>query len=165
MQVLKFCINIFIWVIPAMLIVNVLLETGVLKTLIAPAGWFFNRFANLPGEIAIAFVSSFGSSYTAGSILVNMKEKGILNERQVFLSVLTFSLPFHIRELFSYYIPVTLPLLGATLGVFYLILHTAIIVVKIGFVILVGKLALPPIGKKVIEEMSEEKKEKKEKED
>lgn len=159
-MVLKFCINIFIWMIPAMFLVNILMETGLLKKLIVPVGWFFNRFAHLPPEIAIAFISSFGSSYTAGSILVNMKEKGVLNDRQVFLSVITFSLPFHIREMFSYYLPVTLPLLGFALGSFYLIVHTTAIIVKIIFVIIMGKLTLAPIERKMPDESLEEEEQK-----
>jgi len=63
LKVIKFCLGVFIWIVPAMLVVNVLLELGVLKKLIAPAGWFFARFANLPPEVAAAFISSFGSSY------------------------------------------------------------------------------------------------------
>lgn len=159
-MVLKFCFKIFIWMIPAMVLVNILMETGLLRKLIVPVGWFFNRFAHLPPEIAVAFISSFGSSYTAGSILVNMKEKGILNDRQVFLSEITFSLPFHIREMFSYYLPVTFPLLGFALGSFYLIVHTTAIIVKIIFVIMMGKITLNPVEKKIPDEGLEENEQK-----
>lgn len=142
-EVLKFCLKIIILIIPALLTVNVLMELGFLKRFIAPLGWFFGYFANLPQEIAVAFISSFGSSYAGGSMLVNFREKGLLNERQVFLSAITFSLPIHIRELLSYYLPVILPLLGFTLGTVYLAMHTMTIIAKILFVVVVGKLTLP----------------------
>lgn len=143
LKVIQFCYRVFIWVIPGMLIVNIFLEMGILKLLIAPVGWFFRRFANLPQEIGAAFISSFGSSYAAGSMLINFRDKGILNDRQVFLSAITFSIPFHIRELFTYYLPVVLPMLGVTLGSIYIVIHTTTIIIKFLFVIFVGKITLP----------------------
>lgn len=142
LKVLKFSFDIFIWVIPGMIIVNILLEFGLLKKMTAPVGKFFNHCANLPFEVAVAFVSSFGSSYTAGSMLVNMKEKGLLSDRHVFLSAMTFSLPHLIRELFTYYFPVIIPILGVTLGAIYITVHCTAILVKIIFVIVLGKLFL-----------------------
>jgi len=143
LKVLKFCLRVFIWIIPGLLAVNVFMELGFFRRLIVPMGWFFGRFANLPREIAVAFISSFGSAYAGGSMLVNFREQGLLNDRQVFLSAITFSLPTHIRELLSYYLPVILPLLGITLGGIYLAVHTMSIVVKLLFVIMMGKLTLP----------------------
>lgn len=142
-KVLRFCLGVFLWIVPGLLAVNILMELGFLKRLIAPVGWFFGRFANLPREIAVAFLSSFGSSYAGGSMLVNFREKGLLSDRQVFLSAITFSVPFHIRELFIYYLPIVFPLLGITLGTFYLAIHTIAIMVKIIFVVMMGKLTLP----------------------
>lgn len=141
-KVLRFCLGIFIWIVPGLLAVNILMELGFLKRLIAPVSWFFGRFANLPREIAVAFLSSFGSSYAGGSMLVNFREKGLLDDRQVFLSAITFSVPFHVRELFTYYLPIVFPLLGMTLGSIYLAIHTMTIMVKLLFVIMVGKLTL-----------------------
>ncbi len=139
LKVFKFSFDIFVWVIPGMIIINILLEFGVLKKMTAPVGKFFNHWACLPSEVAAAFISSFGSSYTAGSMLVNMKDKGLLNDRHVFLSAMTFSLPHLIRELFTYYLPVIIPILGVTLGTIYIAFHCTAILAKIIFVIILGK--------------------------
>ncbi|KFD42133.1 hypothetical protein HY02_08415 [Peptococcaceae bacterium SCADC1_2_3] len=155
LKVINFCLGVFIWIVPAMLVVNVLLELGVLKKFIAPAGWFFARFANLPPEVAAAFISSFGSSYAGGSMLVNLQERGLLTSRQTFLAALTFSVPLHVREIFSYYLPVAFPLLGMVLGAIYLGVHTATILVKVFFVMLVGKLTP---GSFIVSEKAGEKK-------
>lgn len=147
LKVLKFSLRVFSWIIPGILIVNILMEFGFLQKLISPVGWFFRRFANLPPEIASAFIASFGSSYAGGSMLVNFKNRGLLNDRQILLSSITFSIPFHIREFFTYYIPVFLPLLGLTLGGIYIMVHTIAIITKFFFVIFVGRLTLPIVEK------------------
>jgi hypothetical protein len=145
--VLKFSFRVFVWIIPGVLVVNILMEFGFLQKLVAPVGYFFRRFANLPPEIATAFLASFGSSYAGGSLLVNFKNRGLLNDLQVLLSSITFSIPFHIRELFTYYIPVFFPLLGVKLGSIYIAVQTIAIIVKFFFVILVGRLMLPAAAK------------------
>lgn len=134
-RVLKFSLKTFTWILPGVFIVNILMELGFLKKLISPVGSFFGRFANLPPEIAAAFVTSFGSSYAGGSMLINFRDKGLLNDRQVLLSAITFSIPFHIRELFTYYIPIFIPILGLTLAI--------TIIIKFVFVVLAGRLTLP----------------------
>ncbi|UWG98484.1 hypothetical protein LPY66_06685 [Dehalobacter sp. DCM] len=143
LEVLRFSLRAFLWIIPGILVVNMLIEIGLLQKLVAPVGWFFRRFANLPPEIASAFLASFGSSYAGGSMLVNFKNRGLLNDRQVLLSSITFSIPFHIRELFSYYIPISFSILGLTLGGMYIAVHTITIIVKFFFVIAAGRLTLP----------------------
>ncbi|KFI34310.1 hypothetical protein HY00_03885, partial [Peptococcaceae bacterium SCADC1_2_3] len=89
------------------------------------------------------------------SMLVNLRERGLLNSRQTFLAALTFSVPFHVREIFSYYLPVAFPLLGMVLGAIYLGVHTATILVKVFFVMLVGKLTP---GSFIVSEKAGEKK-------
>ena len=147
LMVLKFSLKVFVTIILGVLVVNMLMELGFLQKLVAPVGWFFGRFANLPPEIASAFIASFGSSYAGGSMLVDFKNKGLLNDRQVLLSSITFSIPFLIRELFTYYIPVSLSILGLTLGGVYIAVQTIAIIVKFLFVILAGRLTLPAIEK------------------
>lgn len=124
-----------------MLVVNALLELGMLKKFIPSLGRFFVRFAGLPPEVAAAFISSFGSSYAGGSMLVNLQEKNLLNKQQVFLGALTLSIPTHVREVFSYHLPLVFPLLGVLLGTVYLLVQTLSIVAKFLFVVIVGKLA------------------------
>ncbi len=147
LMVLQFSLQVFSWIIPGVLIVNILMELGFLQKLVAPVGWFFRRFANLPPEIASAFLASFGSSYAGGSMLVNFKNRGLFTDPQILLSSITFSIPFHIRELFSYYIPVFFPLLGLKLGSIYIAVQTIAIIVKFFFVILTGRLILPAAAK------------------
>ncbi|MDD2211406.1 MAG: hypothetical protein PHZ11_07170 [Desulfitobacteriaceae bacterium] len=157
LKVLQFSLRTFSWMIPGVLIVAMLMEMGFLKKLLTPVGRFFARFANLPPEIASAFLASFGSSYAGGSMLVNFKNRGLLNDRQVMLSSITFSIPFHIRELFSYYIPISFSILGLTLGGIYIAVHTVSIIVKLLFVIVVGRLTLTKKDKKEINNQNEEK--------
>ncbi|OQA05569.1 MAG: Nucleoside recognition [Firmicutes bacterium ADurb.Bin373] len=138
-KVFKFSLRVFIWIVPAMLVMNVLLELGALRKVIAPIGRFFTRFAGLPPEIAAAFISGFGSGYAGASMLVNFQEKRLLSRRQVFLGALVLSIPTHVREMFSYYLPMVFPLLGALLGAFYMLVHTLTVIVKFLIVMILGK--------------------------
>ncbi|UNC93058.1 hypothetical protein [Candidatus Contubernalis alkaliaceticus] len=146
-EVILFSVRIFALIIPGMLFANILLELGFFKKIMAPAGYFFGRFFHLPQEVTVPFVSSFGSAYSAGAMLINFRDQGLIDERQAFLSALTFYIPFHIREMFTFYIPVALPLLGMVLGSIYLSVHTISVIIVVMVIIFLGRFTLPEIAK------------------
>ncbi|MDO9574284.1 MAG: hypothetical protein Q7I94_04740 [Candidatus Contubernalis sp.] len=148
-EVFLFSIRIFALIIPGMLFANILLEMGFFKKIMAPAGYFFGRFFHLPQEVTVPFVSSFGSAYSAGAMLINFRDQGLIDERQAFLSALTFYVPFHIKEMFTYYLPVALPLLGMVLGSIYLAVHTLCVIILVIIIIAVGRLTLPQVNAEV----------------
>ena len=74
LKVLNFTVYVFFRVIPALMLCNIFLEMGLMNKL-KPLGKMFTRVAHLPPEVSLPFISSFGSSYAGGAIVVGLHEK------------------------------------------------------------------------------------------
>lgn len=137
-KTISFIVYVFPRVIPALILCNIFLEAGLMEKL-KPVGKMFTKLAHLPPEVSLPFISSFGSSYTGGAMVISLQEKKVLSERQAILSALALSVPVFLREFFSYFLPTALSVLGWALGSFYLCLRILVIGAKVVFVILVGR--------------------------
>lgn len=156
LQVVNFVAPIFLRIVTAVILCNILLEMGWMRKLM-PFGKMFTRAAHLPPEVSLPFISSFGSSHIGGSMIVALHEQKILDDRQVLLAALTLSIPAFVHHFIAYYLPITMSVLGWTLGSFYVGVHIAVTIVKALFIVFWGRKSpvqdLPDIGKRGNEEV------------
>lgn len=137
-RVLEFMAYVFPRIVPTLVLCNILLETGLMKRLM-PLGRRFTEVAHLPAEVSLPFISSFGSSYVGGAIVVDLLERKLIDDRQALLSSMALSIPVFFREFISYYLPTAISILGGTLGCIYVGIHATVIAAKMTFVIAVGR--------------------------
>jgi hypothetical protein len=142
LKVLDFMVYIFPRIIPALVMCNIFLEMGLMKKLM-PLGRSFTKVAHLPAVVSLPFISSFGSAYVGGAIVVDLFDRKLLDDRQALLSSMALSIPVFFREFVSYYLPTVISILGWTLGCIYMGVHVTVIGTKALFVILMGRRSPP----------------------
>ena len=121
---------------------ELLTQLGVLKKL-EPMGRPLARIARLPPISAITFITGVGSTVAANTMLAAYRSDGELSDRELVLSSLLNSIPVYIREVFTYQLPVVLPLLGPWIGIIHLMTFWLSGLLKLAFIIIGGRL-LPP---------------------
>jgi hypothetical protein len=118
---------------------QVLIELGVFERL-AFIGRPLARFARLPAQAGLTFVTSLGSVVAGNAMLATLHQEGKLDGGQTYLIALLNSTPIYIRESFTYQLPIMLPLLGVRVGGVYLAAFLSAGLVRVLFVIVVGRL-------------------------
>ncbi len=98
--------------------------------------------ANLPSISASSFLVSLGSAVAANSMIAEFKMRGAIDDRETILCALMNSIPVYIREIFTYQLPVVVPLLGPVVGLFYASVFITTAIIKILMVIVLGRLLL-----------------------
>lgn len=73
----------------------------------------------LPPETSAAFIASFGSGLSAGTILAKLYSDEKITGPQMILAAQTNTLPVFLRETFTRFIPVMIPILGFLPGLIY----------------------------------------------
>lgn len=73
----------------------------------------------LPAETSAAFIASFGSGLSAGTILSKLYSDDKITAPQMILAAQVNTLPVFIRETFTRFIPVMIPILGLLPGLIY----------------------------------------------
>lgn len=73
----------------------------------------------LPPETTAAFIASFGSGLSAGTILSKLYSEKKITGTQMILAAQTNTLPLFLRETFTRFIPVMIPILGFLPGLIY----------------------------------------------
>ena len=73
----------------------------------------------LPAETSAAFIASFGSGLSAGTILTKLYSENKITGPQMILAAQVNTLPVFIRETFTRFIPVIIPILGLLPGLIY----------------------------------------------
>lgn len=98
--------------------------------------------ANLPSISASSFLVSLGSAVAANSMIAEFKMRGAIDDRETILCALMNSIPVYIREIFTYQLPVVVPLLGPVVGLFYASVFITTAIIKILMVIVLGRLLI-----------------------
>jgi hypothetical protein len=124
---------------------QVLIELGVFERL-AFIGRPLARFARLPAQAGLTFVTSFGSVVAGNAMLATLHQEGKLDGGQTYLVALLNSTPIYIRETVTYQLPIMLPLLGVRVGGVYLAAFLTAGMVRVLFVILAGRLCFGARG-------------------
>jgi hypothetical protein len=128
--------------------VELLMQLGAMRFL-RPIGRPVARLANLPTESAVSFLAGIGSMIAAHTISAQNYKDGHLTPRELVLTGVLNTVPFHFKETFTFQLPVVLPLLGPKLGLIYITAFWLTGVLKIVFVMLYGRLKLQaPAGRR-----------------
>lgn len=138
---LDFALPILFMIFLGLVGTSVLVELGLMQKFSRLASPIFAH-TNLPESCASAFLVSIGSTVAANSMLLQEKNEGCLDDREVLLCAIMNSTPAYVRELFTYQIPIVLPALGLVVGGFYAFVFIATAILKILAVVLASKLFL-----------------------
>jgi hypothetical protein len=83
-----------------------------------------------------------GSAVAANSMVVQIRNRGCINDTEAMLCALLNSTPAYIREILTYQLPIVMPALGYLVGGFYVGVFILTAIVKISIVIILSKLLL-----------------------
>ena len=98
--------------------------------------------ANLPDEVGTAILTTTASTTAGYSMLADLRESGYLDDEATLIAVVMNTFFGFAQHVFTYYIPVLIPILGVEVGVLYVSLR-AVIALAITLVgILAGSLLL-----------------------
>jgi hypothetical protein len=98
--------------------------------------------AHLPEANASAFIISLGSTVAANGIVAGFKKEGAMTDSEVILCAIMNSIPFYLREVFTYQIPVVIPALGLVVGGLYGMAFLVTVLIKFSLVVILGRLFL-----------------------
>ena len=100
--------------------------------------------ANLPDEVGTAILTTTVSTTAGYAMLADLRESGLLDDRATLIAVVMNTFFGFAQHVFTYYIPVLIPILGLYVGVFY-VASRALIALAITLVgILAGALVVSP---------------------
>ena len=102
----------------------------------------FVKVAHLPEANASAFIVSLGSTVAANGIVAGFKKEGVFTDNEVILCTILNGIPFYMREIFTYQIPIVIPALGLVVGGLYGMVFFVTVLVKFLLVVLLGRLFL-----------------------
>ena len=89
----------------------------------------------LPDTVIATSMIAFGSALTANAILSELYHKRQISEQDTFLGAILNGTSINIKEIFTYQLPIMLPLLGWLSGGIYLACFTTAAVIRYGFVL------------------------------
>lgn len=98
--------------------------------------------AHLPEANASAFIVSLGSTVAANGVVAGFKKEGAFTDSEVILCAVMNGIPFYLREIFTYQIPIVIPALGLVVGGLYGTVFLVTVLVKFFLVVLLGRLFL-----------------------
>ena len=96
--------------------------------------------AHLPEANASALIVSLGSTVAANGIVAGFRKEGALTDSEVILCAVMNGIPFYLREIFTYQIPIVIPALGLLVGGLYGMVFLVTVLVKLFLVILLGRI-------------------------
>ena len=141
LQVLDFALPILFMIFIGLVGTAVLVEMGLMQKFSRLTSPIFAH-TNLPETCSSAFLVSIGSTVAANSMLLQEKENGCLDDREVTLCSIMNSTPAYVRELFTYQVPIVLPALGLVVGGFYAFVFIFTAIFKVLAVAIASKIFL-----------------------
>jgi len=130
---------------------NVAVAFGLVET-IAGLSRLLTGPANLPDEVGTAILTTTASTTAGYSMLADLRESGYLDDEATLIAVVMNTFFGFAQHVFTYYLPVLIPILGVHVGVLY-VSSRALISLAITLVgILAGALLLSE--ERVIETVS-----------
>ncbi|PSQ04487.1 nucleoside recognition protein [Halobacteriales archaeon QS_6_71_20] len=100
------------------LLANVAVEFGLVER-IAGASRYLTGPANLPDEAGTAIVTTAASTTAGYGMLADFRESGRLSDRATLVAVTINTFFGFVQHLFTFYVPVVIPILGRETGVLY----------------------------------------------
>ncbi|WP_418286116.1 nucleoside recognition protein [Halorubrum sp. DTA46] len=97
---------------------NVAVAFGLIRYVAGLAGWL-TRPANLPDEVGTAILTTAASTTAGYATLAEYRESGLLDDRATLVAVMINTFFGFVQHVFTYYIPVLIPILGLRTGTVY----------------------------------------------
>ena len=119
--------------------VELFMQMGLMRYL-KPVGSPLAKAARLPAETAVSFLSAVGSMIAAHTMAAGFHADGRLNNRELRLTGVLNTVPFHVKETLTFQLPIVLPLLGFRLAMIYISAFWLTGVLKLGYVLISGRL-------------------------
>ncbi|MFH1153884.1 MAG: hypothetical protein V1793_08710 [Pseudomonadota bacterium] len=94
------------------------------------------RLLKLPEAAAATSVLAFGSLVSANILLAQCYRDNLISKSQAYLGALLNGASLNVKEVFTYQIPVILPILGLKAGLLYLCCFASAAVLKWGYIML-----------------------------
>ena len=124
--------------------IELLMQMGVMRYL-KPAGRPVAKIARLPAESAVCLLAAFGSMIAAHTTAARFHENNVLDDRQLILTGVLNTVPFHFKETLTFQLPVVLPLLGFKLCMIYIAAFWLTGCIKIILIIFLGRFLKRPV--------------------
>jgi len=118
LEVLPRAGRIAVLVSAAVYIANVAVAFGLVQR-IAGLSRLLTGPANLPDEVGTAILTTTVSTTAGYAMLADLRESGFLDDRATLIAVVMNTFFGFAQHVFTYYIPVLIPILGLSVGVFY----------------------------------------------
>jgi hypothetical protein len=123
--------------------IELFMQMGLMKYL-KPIGTPVAKLANLPSESALSFLAAIGSMIAAHTMSAQFYADQKMSDRELLLTGVLNTVPFHFKETLTFQLPIVLPLLGFRLCMIYIAAFWLTGILKLGFVILWGRLGQHP---------------------
>ncbi len=122
--------------------IELFMQMGLMKYL-APMGRPIAKLANLPSESAVSFLAAIGSMIAAHTMAAGFYADQKLSGKELVLTGVLNTVPFHFKEILTFQLPIVLPLLGAELCLIYIAAFWLTGLIKLFFVLVWGHFFLP----------------------
>ena len=120
---------------------NVAVAFGLIRYVAGVSG-VLTRPANLPDEVGTAILTTAASTTAGYATLAEYRESGLLDDRATLVAVVINTFFGFVQHVFTYYVPVMIPILGVTTGVLYVSARAGIaLAITVSGVLLGGLLA------------------------
>ncbi len=115
------------------------MQMGLMRYL-KPVGKPVARAARLPIETAFCFLAAIGSMIAAHTMAAQFHADGRLDNRELRLTGVLNTVPFHLKETLTFQLPIVLPLLGARLAMIYITAFWLTGALKLCYVLVRGRM-------------------------
>jgi hypothetical protein len=122
--------------------IELFMQMGLMKYL-KPIGTPVAKLANLPSESALSFLAAMGSMIAAHTMTAQFHADEKMTDRDLLLTGVLNTVPFHFKETLTFQLPIVLPLLGIRLCLIYIAAFWLTGILKLGFVLLWGHFRVP----------------------
>jgi len=111
---------------------------------VAGASRYLTGPANLPDEVGTAILTTAASTTAGYGMLAEFRESGTLDDRATLVAVTINTFFGFVQHVFTFYVPVLIPILGVEVGVLYVGARAGIALAITVVGVLAGALLLPP---------------------
>ncbi|MCG8614819.1 MAG: hypothetical protein MI802_01275 [Desulfobacterales bacterium] len=117
--------------------IELFMQMGFMRYL-KPVGRPVAKAARLPAEAAVSFLAAVGSMIAAHTMAARFHTDGRLTDRELRLTGILNTVPFHVKETLTFQLPIVLPLLGFRLAMIYITAFWLTGVLKLVYVLACG---------------------------
>ncbi|SEH58035.1 hypothetical protein SAMN05192561_10912 [Halopenitus malekzadehii] len=124
-EVLPRLARITVFIALGVFLANLVVSFGLIRYIAGVAG-YLTRPANLPDEVGTAILTTAASTTAGYATLAEYRESGLLDDRATIVAVMINTFFGFVQHVFTYYVPVLIPILGFHTGVLYVSIRAGI---------------------------------------